>query len=158
MGSIKIKRAYDRPGPRDGKRILIDRLWPRGLRKDTASIDLWNKEIAPTPALRRWFDHRADRFTEFKCRYRDELKSKHAAVENLRQVARGRTTLVYAARDRAVNHAVVLAEFLTKGQRRKLAAKKFKKIRSERRRRASRTTEAFVCRSGLRAASDTIVQ
>ena len=127
MGSIKIKRAYDRPGPRDGKRILIDRLWPRGLRKDTASIDLWNKEIAPTPALRRWFDHRADRFTEFKCRYRDELKSMHAAVENLRQMARGKTTLVYAARDRAVNHAVVLAEFLTKGQRRKLAAKKFKK-------------------------------
>jgi uncharacterized protein YeaO (DUF488 family) len=62
MGSIKIKRVYDRLGPREGKRILIDRLWPRGLRKDVASIDLWEKEIAPTPSLRRWLDHRADRF------------------------------------------------------------------------------------------------
>ena len=153
-----MQHGVDQDQAGTGKRILIDRLWPRGLRKDTASIDLWNKEIAPTPALRRWFDHRADRFTEFKCRYRDELKSMHAAVENLRQMARGKTTLVYAARDRAVNHAVVLAEFLTKGQRSKLAAKKFKNIRSGQRRRGSRTTEALVCRSGLRAASDTIVQ
>lgn len=127
MVSIKTRRAYDRPGPRDGKRILIDRLWPRGLRKDTASLDLWSKEIAPTPSLRRWFDHRADRFTEFKRRYRDELKSNQAVGEILRQMGRGKTTLVYAARDPAVNHAVVLAEFLTKAQGRKPAAKKCKK-------------------------------
>ncbi|HMF65979.1 MAG TPA: DUF488 family protein [Phyllobacterium sp.] len=127
MVSIKTRRAYDRPGPRDGKRILIDRLWPRGLRKDTASLDLWSKEIAPTPSLRRWFDHRADRFTEFKRRYRDELKSNQAVGEILRQMGRGKTTLVYAARDPAVNHAVVLAEFLTKAQGRKPAAKKRKK-------------------------------
>ena len=127
MVSIKTRRAYDRPGPRDGKRILIDRLWPRGLRKDTASLDLWSKEIAPTPSLRRWFDHRADRFTEFKRRYRDELESNQAVGEILRQMGRGKTTLVYAARDPAVNHAVVLAEFLTKAQGRKPAAKKRKK-------------------------------
>jgi uncharacterized protein YeaO (DUF488 family) len=89
-----------------------------------ASLDLLNKEIAPTASLRRWLDHCADRFTEFKRRYRDELKSNHATAEILRQTARGRTTLVYAARDRVVNHAVVLAEILTKAQRRKLAAKR----------------------------------
>jgi uncharacterized protein YeaO (DUF488 family) len=89
-----------------------------------ASLDLLNKEIAPTPSLRRWLDHCADRFTEFKRRYRDELKSNHATAEILWQTARGRTTLVYAARDRVVNHAVVLAEILTKAQRRKLAAKR----------------------------------
>ena len=126
MASIEIKRAYERPAPKDGKRILIDRLWPRGLRKDAASLDLWSKEIAPTSSLRRWFDHRADRFAEFKQRYRDELKSNRAVMEILRQIGRGKATLVYAARDPAVNHAVVLAEFLTKAQRRKPAAKKAK--------------------------------
>ena len=127
MASIQIKRAYDRPVPSDGKRILIDRLWPRGLRKDAASLDLWNKEIAPRPSLRRWLDHRADRFTEFKRCYRDELKSNHATAEILRQTSRGRTTLVYAARDRVVNHAVVLAELLTKAQRRKTDGKEAQK-------------------------------
>jgi uncharacterized protein YeaO (DUF488 family) len=78
MASFEIKRAYERPAPKDGKRILVDRLWPRGLRKDAASLDLWSKEIAPTSSLRVWFDHRADRFAEFKRRYRDELKSNRA--------------------------------------------------------------------------------
>jgi uncharacterized protein YeaO (DUF488 family) len=124
MASIEIKRAYKRPTPKDGKRILVDRLWPRGLRKDAASLDLWSKEVAPTSSLRVWFDHRADRFAEFKQRYRDELKSNRAVMEILRQIGRGKATLVYAARDPAVNHAVVLAEFLTEAQRRKPAAKK----------------------------------
>lgn len=124
MASIKIKRAYEPPSPKDGRRILVDRLWPRGLRKDAASLDLWSKDIAPTTSLRTWFDHRADRFAEFKQRYRDELKSNPAVTEVLRQIGRRNVTLVYAAHDPVVNHAVVLAEFLTKAQRKKPAAKK----------------------------------
>jgi uncharacterized protein YeaO (DUF488 family) len=130
MTSIEIKRAYERPTPTDGKRILVDRLWPRGLRKDAASLDLWSKEIAPTSSLRIWFDHRADRFAEFKKRYRDELRSNQAVTEILRKIGRGKATLVYAARDPAVNHAVVLAEFLTKAQRKKTAKKTATKVRS----------------------------
>jgi uncharacterized protein YeaO (DUF488 family) len=124
MASIEIKRAYERPSPKDGKRILVDRLWPRGVRKDAAALDLWNKDIAPTTPLRKWFDHRPDRFAEFRQRYRDELKSNPAVTEVLQKIGRSRATLVYAARDPNVNHAVVLAEFLTKAQRKKAAAKK----------------------------------
>jgi uncharacterized protein YeaO (DUF488 family) len=124
MASIGIKRAYEAPSPKDGKRILVDRLWPRGVSKDAAALDLWNKDIAPTTALRKWFDHRPDRFAEFKQRYRDELKSNPAVTEVLKQIGRSRATLVYAAHDPNVNHAVVLAEFLTKAQRKKAAAKK----------------------------------
>lgn len=124
MTSIEIKRAYERPSPKDGQRILVDRLWPRGLRKDTASLDLWSKDIAPTSSLRVWFDHRADRFAEFRRRYRDQLKSNPAVTEVLKQIGRSKATLVYAAHDPVVNHAVVLAEFLTKAQRKKPAAKK----------------------------------
>jgi uncharacterized protein YeaO (DUF488 family) len=124
MASIKIKRAYEPPSPKDGKRILVDRLWPRGLRKDAAALDLWSKDIAPTPSLRVWFDHRADRFTEFKRRYRDELKSNPAVSDVLKQIGRGKATLVYAAHDTAVNHAVVLAEFLSKAQRKPAVRKK----------------------------------
>jgi uncharacterized protein YeaO (DUF488 family) len=123
MASITIKRAYEPPSPKDGMRILVDRLWPRGVRKDAASLDLWSKDIAPTTSLRIWFDHRADRFSEFKQRYRDELKSNPAVAELLRQIGRRNTTLVYAAHDPAVNHAVVLADFLTKAQRKKPTAK-----------------------------------
>jgi len=116
MTSIEIKRAYEPPSPKDGKRILIDRLWPRGLSKEKAALDLWDKDIAPTTLLRKWFDHRPDRFAEFKRRYRDELKSNPAVPEILRQIGRGKTTLVYAAHDPAVNHAVVLAVFLANAQ------------------------------------------
>jgi len=124
MASIQIKRAYEPPSPKDGKRILVDRLWPRGLSKARAALDLWDKDIAPTTLLRKWFDHRPDRFTEFKRRYRDELKSNPAVPEILRQIGRSKTTLVYAAHDPAVNHAVVLAAFLAKAQLKKPAAKK----------------------------------
>jgi uncharacterized protein YeaO (DUF488 family) len=124
MAGIEIKRAYEPPSPKDGKRILVDRLWPRGVRKDAAKLDLWNKGIAPTTSLRKWFDHRPDRFAEFRQRYRDELKSNPAVTEVLKQIGRQKTTLVYAAHDTKVNHAVVLADFLTKAQRKKAAAKK----------------------------------
>lgn len=82
-----------------------------------ALIDFWNKEIAPSPSLRKWFDHRIQRFAEFKRRYRDELKSNQAVADILTQMGRGNTTLLFAARDPAVNHAAVLAAFLTKAQR-----------------------------------------
>jgi uncharacterized protein YeaO (DUF488 family) len=124
MASIEIKRAYEPPSPKDGKRILVDRLWPRGVSKAKAALDLWDKDIAPTTSLRKWFDHRPDRFAEFKQRYRDELKSNPAVPDILLQIGRRKTTLVYAAHDPAVNHAVVLADFLAKAQRKKPAAKK----------------------------------
>src|ERR1700710_1759900 len=103
MAAIEIKRAYEPPSPKDGKRILVDRLWPRGLRKDAAALDRWSKDIAPTTSLRVWFDHRADRFAEFKRRYRDELKSNPAVSEVLKHIGRSRTTLIYAAHDPTVN-------------------------------------------------------
>ena len=119
MTKFVIKRAYEPPSGKDGIRILVDRLWPRGLRKDAAALDLWAKDLAPTPSLRQWFDHRPERFAEFKRRYRDELKGNRAIPEVLGQIGRAKATLLYAARDPAVNHAVVLAEFLNKSRQRK---------------------------------------
>jgi uncharacterized protein YeaO (DUF488 family) len=123
MGSIEIKRVYEPCSRGDGERILVDRLWPRGLRKTDAAIDRWEKDIAPTPLLRAWFGHRADRFSEFKRRYREQLKLNPAVTEILEAIGDRKATLLYAARDTAVNHAVVLAEFLKKsaarGPRRK---------------------------------------
>ena len=110
MRSVAIKRAYEPPSPKDGTRILVDRLWPRGLAKAKAALDGWNKDVAPTTALRTWFDHRPERFQEFAKRYRAELKH-NPAVENLRAL-KGKVTLIYGARDPAINHAVVLAKVL----------------------------------------------
>jgi uncharacterized protein YeaO (DUF488 family) len=112
MGSIEIKRVYEPRSRGDGERILVDRLWPRGLRKESACIDIWNKEIAPTPSLRVWFNHRADRFDIFRRRYREELKLNPAVKVLLGAIGNRKATLLYAARDTRVNHAVVLAEFL----------------------------------------------
>lgn len=109
---IRLKRAYESPDRGDGARILVDRLWPRGVKKEALALALWCKDVAPGPALRKWFDHRAERFEEFARRYRDELDA-NAAVETLRQwLAHDRITLVYAARDPAINHAVVLRDYL----------------------------------------------
>jgi uncharacterized protein YeaO (DUF488 family) len=112
MRSIEIKRVYEARSGDDGKRILVDRLWPRGLRKEAARLDLWEKNIAPTPSLRVWFDHRADRFKEFKRLYRRELKLNPAVNEIREAIGDQKATLLYAARDATINHAVVLAEFL----------------------------------------------
>ncbi len=110
---LGIKRAYAPPHESDGARILVDRLWPRGVKKAALALDLWCKDISPSPALRAWFDHRADRFDEFARRYRDELGCNPAAVAEIRAwLERGRTTLIYAARDPAINHAVVLRDWL----------------------------------------------
>ncbi len=108
-----LKRAYDTPDARDGFRILVDRLWPRGVTKGDARIDLWCKEIAPSPELRTWFGHDPDKFAEFRRRYRLELAANPHAVSTIRaHLERGAVTLVYGARDPDHNHAVVLAEFL----------------------------------------------
>lgn len=112
MPRITIKRVYDPPSSEDGVRILVDRLWPRGLRKDAAALDAWAKELAPSPPLRQWFDHRPERFAEFKRRYRDELKGNPLVLDQLRQIGKAKATLLYAAKDPAINHAVVLADFL----------------------------------------------
>jgi uncharacterized protein YeaO (DUF488 family) len=108
---LRIKRVYERPSPQDGVRILVDRLWPRGLRKDAAALDHWCKDIAPSPELRKWFDHREDRFDEFRDRYRLELKANPSLAEFRKLTRSGQVTLLYAAHDEKVNHAVVLAEY-----------------------------------------------
>ena len=110
MRSVAIKRAYDPPSSEDGTRILVDRLWPHGLSKAKARLDGWNKDVAPSPALRKWFDHRPERFAEFSKRYRAELKG-NPAVAELRGT-KGKLTLLYAARDPAINRAVVLVQVL----------------------------------------------
>ena len=110
---IRLKRAYAPPARGDGVRILVDRLWPRGVKKEALELDLWCKDVAPSPTLRKWFDHRADRFDEFAQRYRSELDANPAAVAELDEaLGKGRATLVYGARDPAINHAVVLRDWL----------------------------------------------
>lgn len=110
--SIILKRAYEAPAKADGQRILVDRLWPRGLAKAKARIDLWLKEVAPSTELRQWFGHDPDKWTEFRKRYRAELKGNPALAELQGLAHRGDITLVYAARDQLHNEAVVLKEML----------------------------------------------
>lgn len=111
--AVRTKRAYERAEPGDGYRILVDRLWPRGVRKEAARVDEWAKELAPSPELRRWFGHDPERFEEFRRRYREELAGRAEELDEVRRRARaGTVTLVYGARDREHNGAVVLAELL----------------------------------------------
>lgn len=108
---FRIKRVYELPDKHDGRRILVDRLWPRGLTKEKASIDLWLKEIAPSTELRKWFDHDPGRWEEFKERYLDELKSNSEQIRLLKQeLDKGIVTLVYGAKDEEHNQAVVIQE------------------------------------------------
>lgn len=110
---IRIKRVYEAPDESDGYRVLVDRLWPRGLKKEAAALDAWHRELAPSDALRRWFGHDVARWPEFLRRYVEELRDKEEALEALRAVARERRlTLLFAARDEAHNDAVVLREVL----------------------------------------------
>ncbi len=109
----KLKRAYEVPESGDGFRVLVDRLWPRGVSKDSARIDLWLKEIAPSAVLRKWFGHDPLKWTEFRKRYFRELDNNPGAVDQLRDHARrGLVTLVYGAKDREHNDAVALKEYL----------------------------------------------
>ena len=115
---VRLKRAYEEPAISDGYRVLIDRLWPRGVSKTDAELDEWARELAPTSALRTWFGHDPERFDEFRQRYTEELAAHDDKVRELRARARrGRLTLVYGARDREHNDAVVLAELLRRGKR-----------------------------------------
>ena len=113
---IRLKRAYEPAESSDGYRVLIDRLWPRGLSRERASLDEWNRELAPSTELRQWFGHEPGRFEEFRQRYVDELRAHRSALAGLRRRARkGKVTLVYAAKDIEHNDAVVLAEVLRRG-------------------------------------------
>jgi len=114
---VRSKRIYDPPDDGDGYRVLIDHIWPRGVSRDRACLDEWARELAPSARLRKWFDHRPDRFAEFRARYRDELIAHAARIDELRR--RGtdsRLTILYAARDREHNNAVVVAELLRDGE------------------------------------------
>ena len=111
---IKLKRIYQTPEREDGLRILVDRLWPRGISKEKGRVDLWLKGIAPSDSLRKWFSHDPEKWPEFRPRYFEELKGKRAALQMLRSLNRkGKPiTLLYAAKDPAHNNAVVLREVL----------------------------------------------
>jgi uncharacterized protein YeaO (DUF488 family) len=114
---IEIKRIYEESSSKDGMRILVDRLWPRGVSKEKARLDMWLKDVAPSTELRRWFSHDAGKWAEFQERYRHELQSKRDLLLDLKKkAAKGRITLLYGAKDESHNEAVVLQALLqTKG-------------------------------------------
>jgi len=113
---VRLKRVYEPASDEDGYRVLVDRLWPRGVSKKQAELDEWEQELAPSSKLREWFGHEPDRFPEFRQRYIDELRANRAPLQELRRRARiGTLTLVYSAHDSEHNDAVVLAEVLRRG-------------------------------------------
>ncbi|WP_192183597.1 DUF488 domain-containing protein [Mesorhizobium amorphae] len=110
---IAVKRIYEAPAKADGQRVLVDRIWPRGVAKKDAALALWLKEIAPSDELRKWFGHEPERWAEFRKRYRAELDGNEEAVAQLLDLLRkGKVTLLYGAHDEAHNNAVALAEYL----------------------------------------------
>ncbi|HNQ34642.1 MAG TPA: DUF488 domain-containing protein [bacterium] len=115
MKRIQVKRVYEPAGPADGVRVLVDRLWPRGLSKAKAAVNEWLKEAAPSQVLRQWFSHDPRKWPEFRKKYFEELDSRPEVVFKLRQLLRkGPATLLYGARDENFNNAVALAEYLKK--------------------------------------------
>ncbi|MDD3593492.1 MAG: DUF488 domain-containing protein [Candidatus Gastranaerophilales bacterium] len=109
MKKLQIKRIYENPSSSDGIRILVDRLWPRGVRKEDAHLDYWFKDIAPSPQLRTWFGHKPERFQEFSKDYINELKYSKTTIEQIKDMLKNENvTLVYAAKDPKINHAVIL--------------------------------------------------
>lgn len=115
MKTICIKRIYDEPSDKDGYRVLVDRLWPRGVSKTIAHLDEWDKELAPSTELRKWFDHKAERFDEFAKLYKKELQVKEKELNQLRVVAKSKpVTLLYAAKSPTINHAIILKNILMK--------------------------------------------
>ena len=114
MKSISIKRIYDDATDKDGYRVLVDRLWPRGISKEEAKLDEWLQDIAPSTELRKWFDHQEERFSEFSKRYKAELDLKKTEIEKLKAVAEKRPiTLLYSAKNEEFNQAIVLRDYLT---------------------------------------------
>lgn len=117
---LQLKRAYDPRSASDGKRVLVERLWPRGLAKARAEVDLWLKDVAPSPELRKWFGHDPSKWLQFRRKYWKELKGRGEAIDVLRRMARdGTLTLVYAARDEQHNSALALKDFLERSPSRK---------------------------------------
>lgn len=115
---VAVKRIYETPQPEDGMRVLVDRLWPRGVTRQRAALDEWLRDLAPSTALRRWFQRDPQRWLEFARRYRAELRAHAPQLQALRQRARQqRITLLYAARDARMNHAAVLREVLRRAHR-----------------------------------------
>lgn len=111
---IHIKRIYDEPAPADGFRLLVDRLWPRGVSKEKARLDLWLKDIAPSPELREWFNHEPDKFKEFSARYKSELAANPVVAELKKIIKENKSvTLLYGARDPQHNQAQVLKDYLS---------------------------------------------
>lgn len=113
---IKIKRAYEPSSEDDGFRILVDRLWPRGVSKDKAHLDLWMKEVAPSDDLRKWFSHDSKRWNEFENKYNEELEDKNKFIKKIKDIEKdkGKVTLIYSAKDKEHNNAVVLENILKK--------------------------------------------
>lgn len=113
MSSIKLKRVYDGVDSEDGYRVLVDRIWPRGVKKEAAALDRWEKEIAPSTELRKWFGHEPERFREFKKKYKEELKAHIEDLQQLKSISEERDlTLLYGAKDKEHNQAIVLLEVL----------------------------------------------
>jgi uncharacterized protein YeaO (DUF488 family) len=113
MAQIQLKRIYDPPASSDGFRVLVDRIWPRGVSKEAAALDLWMKDVAPSAELRKWFNHDPDRWKEFRERYRAELRQHATEIGELRsKAAKGKLTLLFGAKDEEHNQAVVLKEVL----------------------------------------------
>ena len=119
--TVKLKRAYEPPEPDDGERYLVDRLWPRGVRREALQLHGWLKELAPSTELRRWYNHEPELWDEFKVRYRGELAAPASQVllQQLATAADGQITLIFAARDEARNEAVVLKEIIEKMRKRR---------------------------------------
>jgi uncharacterized protein YeaO (DUF488 family) len=114
---IKLRRVYEKPSPSDGKRVLIDRLWPRGLAKEQARVDEWLRDLAPSTELRKWYGHDPAKWTEFKKRYRKELDKNPSLVSKLAEECRGRTvTFVFSSKEEKLNNAVALKEYIEKAR------------------------------------------
>ncbi len=113
MNKIRIKRIYEIPLDEDGYRILVDKLWPRGLKKENAALDEWNKSIPPSTELRKWFGHKAENFKRFEELYKIELKAKTEELKRIKSIAMAQNlTLLYAAKNEQINHAIVLLNVL----------------------------------------------
>ena len=111
---IKIKRVYEKPAKEDGWRVLVDRLWPRGMKKEAAHVDVWLKDVAPSDALRKWFGHKPEKWSKFQKKYRSELAEKKELIRELKKMEKkhGTLTLLFGARDQEHNQAVALADRL----------------------------------------------
>ncbi len=110
--SVQLKRVYESPAPTDGQRILVDRIWPRGISKEQAKLNLWLKEVAPSTALRKWFGHDPEKWEKFRAKYLAELESNPAVATLKELVCKSKVTLVYATKDDKHNHVIVLREYI----------------------------------------------